>query len=456
MSSVREAVRAAYETKSGDDGGSAIKIIKDLIEAQGRAFEEFKGANDKRLELLAKGQSTSDLEAKLAKIEKDMGDLAEAKQVINDLIAKVNRPNPGNSKEAQDAEKELKSFNQMRKAAAGSGAVVADIDADAYRAYTGAFWALQRKGNIDWLTTDERKAMSVGQDADGGYLVPAPTVGKIVQKVYELSPIRAIASVMSITGDALEGVNDLDEAACGWVGETDARSDTNTPQVGKYRIEAMEMYASPKVTQKLLDDAGVDIEAWLADKVANKFARTEAAAFITGNGINKPRGFTTYTTAATGDATRTWGQLEHVGTGNAGDFASSSPADVLFDLIMAFKPYYLNQARWVTRREVIAKIRKLKEATTNAYMWQPGLQAGQPDKLVGYPILMAQDMPALASGSLSMALGDFGEGYQIVDRFGMRTLRDPFTDKPYVKFYTTRRCGGAVTNFEAIKFIKFS
>src|SRR5262249_1561510 len=148
--------------------------------------------------------------------------------------------------------------------------------------------------------------------------------------------------------------------------------------------------------------------------------------------------------------------LEHVKTGANGDFASSSPADVLFDLIQAFKTPYLQQAKWVTRREVIAKIRKLKEATTNAYMWQPGLQAGQPDRLLGYPLTMAQDMPALATDSLSLAFGDFMEGYQIVDRIGMRTLRDPFTDKPYVKFYTTKRTGGGVVNFEAIKFLKFS
>jgi HK97 family phage major capsid protein len=336
------------------------------------------------------------------------------------------------------------------------GADKADATPEEYEQYKHAFWEYQRKGNIDWLTVEERKAMSVGTDADGGYLVPAPTVGRIVQKVYDLSPIRQIANVMSISGDALEGVNDLDEADYGWVGETGTRSDTTTPGVGKYRIEAHEMYAQPKATQKLLDDAAVDIEAWLAAKVANKFARAEGGAFITGNGVGKPRGYAAYTTAATGDATRAWGQLEHIKTGANGDFASSNPADVLFDLIAAFKSPYLNQARFVTRREVVAKIRKFKEATTNAYMWQPGLQAGQPDRLLGYPIVMAQDTPTLATDSLSLAFGDFNEGYQIVDRIGMRTLRDPFTDKPYVKFYTTKRTGGGVVNFEAIKFLKFA
>lgn len=432
-----------------------LSEINKILETQGKAFEEFKATNDALLKAKAEGKAVGDLEAKLSKLDTDLSNLSEMKGQFEALQAKLQRPNFGGDKEHADGEKELKSFNDMRRASRVQGADKSDASAEDYANYKNAFWEYQRKGSVDWLEVHERKAMSVGTDADGGYLVPAPTVGRIVQKVYELSPIRAIASVMPISADALEGVNDLDEAAYGWVGETTTRSDTNTPQVGKYRIEAFEMYAQPKATQKLLDDAAVDIEAWLEGKVANKFARAEAAAFITGTGVGMPRGFTTYTTAATNDASRSWGQLEHIATANNGDFASSNPADNLFDLIAAFKTPYLQNSSWVTRREVIAKIRKFKESTTNAYMWQPGLQAGQPDRLLGYPIVMAQDMPTLATGSLSLAFGDFREGYQIVDRIGMRTLRDPFTDKPYVKFYTTRRVGGAVVNFEAIKFMKF-
>jgi HK97 family phage major capsid protein len=427
--------------------------LKSIIEAQGRAFEEFKTTNDALIKAKAEGKAVGDLEAKLAKLDGDMSNMSELKSQFDALAAKVNRPNLGN--ESQDTAKEVKAFNQMRKAAAGQGSTVADIGEDQYKAYKGAFWEYQRKGNIDWLSADERKAMSVGTDSDGGYLVPAPTTGRIVSKVYDLSPIRQIANVMSISTDALEGINDLDEAAYGWVGETATRSDTNTPTVGKYRIEAHEMYAQPKATQKLLDDAAVDIESWLAMKVADKFARAEGEAFVTGNGVGRPRGIAAYTTAATADATRAWGQLEHVKTGANGAFHTTQ-ADPLFDLIGAFKQAYLQNARWVTRREVIAAIRKFKTTTTLEYIWQPGLQAGQPDRLLGYPITIAQDMPTLAADSLSMALGDFSEGYQIVDRVGMRTLRDPFTDKPYVKFYTTKRTGGGVVNFEAIKFIKFA
>jgi HK97 family phage major capsid protein len=429
--------------------------IAKVIEAQGRAFEEFKSTNDALLKAKAEGKAIGDLEAKLSKIDTDMSNMSELKAQVDALVLKASRPNLGTEEEQGTREKEVKSFNDMRRSSRVQGSDKSDATAEDYAQYKSAFWEYQRKGNIDWLSADERKAMSVGTDADGGYLVPAPTVGRIVQRVYDLSPIRQIASVMQISGDALEGVNDLDEAAYGWVSETGTRSDTNTPQVGKYRIEAHEMYAQPKATQKLLDDAAVDIEQWLADKVSGKFARAEAAAFVNGTGVGQPRGFTTYTTAATADATRAWGTLEHIATSNNGDFPSSNPGDVLFDLTSAFKAQYLQNAKFVTRREVIAKIRKFKEATTNAYMWQPGLQAGQPDKLLGYPIVLAQDMPTLATGSLSLMFGDFAEAYQIVDRMGIRTLRDPYTDKPYVKFYSIRRCGGAVINFEAVKAIKF-
>jgi HK97 family phage major capsid protein len=167
------------------------------------------------------------------------------------------------------------------------------------------------------LTTDEVKALQAGSDADGGFLMPPAAVGRVVKKVYELSPIRQIASVQEVSGDALEGLDDLDEASYGWTSEQGARTETNTPQVGKYRIAVEEMYAAPKATQKLLDDGAVDVEAWLAAKVADKFARVEAAAFITGTGVGQPRGFASYVTAATADGTRAWGTIEHVATGNA-------------------------------------------------------------------------------------------------------------------------------------------
>lgn len=215
------------------------------------------------------------------------------------------------------------------------------------------------------------------------------------------------------------------------------------------------MYAMPKATQKLLDDSAVDIENWLAMKVADRFARVENDAFLNGDGVGKPRGLFTYTTAATADSSRTWGQFEHIVTGASADFHTTK-ADPLFDVMSKIKNQYLNNARWLTRREVIAKLRKLKEATSDQYLWQPGLQMGQPDRLLGYPIVIDQDVPAIAASSLSMAFGDFAEAYTIVDRIGMRTLRDPFTAKPYVVFYTTKRVGGGAISFDSVKFVRFS
>lgn len=433
---------------------SDIIEVKNLIEKQGQAWEEFKKTNDEIIKAKADGKAVGDLEAKLAKISTDMDQLGEMKSQIEEVMTKLQRPNMSTEAKA-DIENEVKSFNIMRRANAQTGARVDDIDEKGYTAYKNAFWTLLRKGNLAMLSADEQKSMQAGLDSDGGYLLPAPTVGMIAKKVYELSPIRQIANVMTISTDALEGINDLDEATCGWVAETGTRSDSATPTVGKYRIEAHEMYSMPKVTQKLLDDAAVDVESWLAAKVADKFARTEAAAFITGTGVGQPRGFADYTSAATGDATRAWGTVEHVKTGANGAFHTTQ-ADPLFDLIGAFKTAYLANARWVTRREVITAIRKFKTTTTLEYIWQPGLQAGQADKLLGYPIAIAQDIPTIATGSNSMYFGDFKEAYTVIDRVGIRTLRDPFTAKPYVVFYSTKRVGGGLVNTEAIKAINFA
>lgn len=440
-----------------------VQELKQTCEKIGTAFEEFKAENNK---LIAKGVKDALAEAKLDKLNQAIDDLTGKREDLEkrikseaglreELERKVNKLTIAGASDEKEAKLILDWNAQVKSVARARGlADPQDLTSEDYRIYKRAQGVYLRKG-LDALSAEERKAMIVGADADGGHFVTPDLTGRIVSRVYELSPIRAIAAVQPIGSDALEGIEDLGEADAGWVGEVGTRSDTNTPQIGKYRIEAHEMYAQPKASQKLLDDSSVDIEAWLAGKVADKFARVEGAAFVTGNGVGKPRGFASYSTAATPDATRAWGTLEHVKTGANGAFHTTQ-ADPLFDLIGAFKQHFLNGAQWVTRRTVIAAIRKFKTSTTLEYIWQPGLQAGQPDRLLGYPIVLAEDMPALATGSLSMAFGNFKEGYQIVDRLGVRTLRDPFTDKPYVKFYTIKRTGGQVVNFEAIKFIQFA
>ena len=215
------------------------------------------------------------------------------------------------------------------------------------------------------------------------------------------------------------------------------------------------MYAMPKISQRILDDAATDVEAWLSNKVADKFARVEGAAFWTGTGVGQPKGLAAYTTAATSDDTRAWGQFEHIKTGANGAFHTTK-ADPLQELIGAFKSQYLQNASFCMRRELRTDIRKMKEATSDRYLWEPSLQAGAPDRLLGYPVYIDQYMPAKATDSLSLAFGDFKQAYTIVDRMGIRTLRDPFTAKPYVVFYSTKRTGGGAQNTEALKFLKLS
>ncbi len=387
--------------------------------------------NQQAKEVKRMGAGAADTAEKLARIEAELDHWVEHKERLERLETAVRRP-------------------------ALPGADPADLLSSDQRAHKAAFNGFLRRGVDAGLPDLEKKALSVGNDPDGGYLVPADSTGRIVRRIFDGATIRRIASVVEISTDAVEGLRDSDDIGAGWAAEAEDRTETTSAQFGKYRIPAFEMYAEPRATQQMLDDANLDVEAWLSNKLADRFSRLENAAFVVGDGAAQPRGFLSYPTSATADATRPWGTLEHLGTGVSGDFAATSPADVLLDLVSALKPGYLANAGWVTRRAVVARIRKFKESTTNAYLWQPGLQQGHPATLLGFPVTLAEDMPALGAGSLSLGFGDFREGYQIVDRIGVRTLRDPFTAKPFVKFYTTKRVGGAVVNFDAIKLLRFA
>lgn len=443
--------------------------LEETLTKMGKAWEEFKTTNNQVVDqAVKKGIADALAEAKLTNISKDMDALQTKaseleKQVKLDeshsaeIERKLNLLTVAPGDKVTDKEVEFcKKFNtEIRAYHQEKGrAPPVDVKVDEMRLYNKAHDKFLRYGDRS-LTNDEAKALQVGVDPDGGYLVPADLTGNLVQVLFDLSPIRQVATVQSIGSDRLDGPEDIGEASAGWVGEIQARPATNTPQVGKWEIVAQELYAAPAATQRVLDDAAIDVEAWLAGKVGDKMARMEGTAFVIGNGVTQPRGFTSYNTAATADNTRTWGVLEHVGTGNSGAFAADpAGGDKLFDLEAAFRPGYLNGARFCTRRNVIAAIRKMK-ATTGNYLFQPGLTAGQPNALIGYPILMAEDMPTMAANSLSLALANFKLGYTIVDRLGVRTLRDPLTNKPYIIFYTTKRVGGGVLNFQAIKFLKF-
>ncbi len=319
------------------------------------------------------------------------------------------------------------------------------------RAYKNALLAYVRRGPA--VSSEIQAALSVGSDADGGFLVHPDLSGRIVKLVFETSPVRQVANVVTIGTDALEGINDLDEAGAGWTGETDARNETTSPKIGEYRIPAHELYAEPRATQKMLDDASLDIEAWLAGKVADKLSRLENASFVAGDGVKKPRGFLTY--AAGTPSASAFNVIEQVVSGANGAFAGTNPGDALINLVYALKSAYRQNAVFMLRRATLAAVRRLKDGQGN-YLWQPDFQQRQGGTLLGFNVVEAEDMPALAANSLSIAFGDFNAGYQIVDRAGIRILRDAYTAKPYVKFYTTKRTGGDVVNFEAIKLMKFS
>ena len=303
------------------------------------------------------------------------------------------------------------------------------------------------------LTAQERdvleqhqKALSVDSDPDGGYLVTPQQSARIIEVVFETSPMRQIATVETISSDALEGLFDGDEAAAAWVAERGSRAETNTPQLGQWRIPTHELYANPRATQKLLDDSAVDIEAWLSRKVADKFARTENLAFVLGTGVGQPRGIVTYP-----DGT-TRGTIERIPSLDASTIA----AEGIYGVIYGIKNAYRTGAVWVMNRATVGVIRTIRDesggAGTGQFMWSPGFGT-QPATLAGYPIVEFEDMADISGGNIVAGFGNFRQAYTIVDRIGIRVLRDPYSAKPHVEFYTTKRVGGDVLNFEAIKLM---
>lgn len=443
------------------------KEIEDLLKKQGEAFDAFKKSHDEQInELKKKGSEDAVLVERLGKIENSLDAAVEAKAAIEaaikaekkereELELKLGRMNlTGHSAESAKREVEIKSFNDGLAALAKSrGRPFVALDGKGYDDYKAAQDHYLREGKEN-LTAEEVKTLSVGSDPDGGYYVTPDLGGRIVKKVYETSPVRQNASVQTIGTDALEGIEDLGEAGAGYAGEQAQGSDSTTPQIGKWRIPVFWIDTEPKATQQLLDDANVDVEAWLGNKVGDKFSRFENAEFVTG-AANKIRGFMLgYTQTADSGSGVTWGEIGFASTGTSADFPASNPGDKLFDVMGLLKNAYLPNAKWFTRRSVITKIRKFKVGTGD-YLWQPSFVAGTPETIAGHPVVRMEDISALGASSYSLAFGDLAQAYQIVDRQGIRVLRDPFTSKPFIKFYTTKRTGGGVVNFEAIKLLKF-
>jgi len=301
----------------------------------------------------------------------------------------------------------------------------------------------------------ELKALSGATDAAGGYAVPEELDQRIEKTLTAISPIRAIASVVRVGSAGYRKLVTTGGTPSGWVAETAGRPETDTPDFAEIAPPFGELYANPAASQAMLDDAAFDVEAWLAGEIATEFARAEGAAFVSGNGVNRPKGFLSQPVSAALDSVRAFGTLQFVSTGVAGGFPAVQPQDKLIDLVQALRSPYRQGAVFVMNSSTAARIRKFK-TDEGAFVWQPGLVAGQPDTLLGYPVVEAEDMPDVAADSLSVAFGNFRAGYLIAERQETQILRDPFTNKPFVHFYATRRVGGQVMNSEAIKLLKFA
>ena len=397
------------ETKTAPAGPAEDALL--------RAFEEFKSSNDARLAALERGRGDVLLDEKVARIDRAMH---EQKAIIERLAMSGRRP--------------------------GLAADAAPVSE-----HKAAWSAYVRRGDESALASFEAKALSAGSEPDGGYVAP-PDLDRLIEtRLRQVSPMRQIATVRTTSSTTFKKPISITAAGAGWAAETATRNPTTTPTLALLEFETGDLYANLAATQTLLDDAYVNLEEWIATEVEEAFAGQERAAFITGDGDEKPKGFLGYEFVA--DASHVWGKIGYIATGATGDFDSTDPVDAFVDLIYAPKPQYRQSGRFVMNRKTLSAVRKLKD-TEGRYIWEP-TEGGLSSSLLGYPITEMEDMPDIGDDTHPIAFGDFARGYLIVDRAGVRVLRDPYSSKPYVLFYVTKRVGGGVQNFDAIKTLKF-
>ena len=361
-----------------------MKEIKTLLDKQGEALSTWQSKQDDKLKAL----------------QDNMLELAK----------KAGRPNLGGLSGAAGGSAEVKGFLSYVRSGDTAGVI-------------------------------QSKAASSGSGPDGGYLVPEELDGMLTKYLRAASPMRQLARVVGVSSSTFTIPFSTLGTGATWVGETASRPATATPGFASIDIPARTVYANPAITQNLLDDNAFDLENWLIQELTDAFGDAEGAAFVTGDGVNSPRGLFTYDVSATADATRPVGEFQYVPTGASGDFASSNPGDALISLVHAVRPQYRANASWLIGGEALEAIRKMKDGSGAFYLWQPSQVAGEPSTLLGYPVYEDENVPAIAAGSLSVAFGDFSRAYVITDR-STSMLRDPFTNKPYVNFYTTKRVGG--------------
>ena len=400
------------ETKAGIPS-DAVVTHAELM----RAFEEFKEANEQT----SRHRTDVLLNEKLARIDQTID---VYRRRLDEIALKSARPSIGNFR-----------------------SVGGSLE------HKTAFEVYVRAGESADLRALESKALSTSSGADGGFLVPPEIETQIGQRLIAISPIRSIAGMRTISSNVYKKPFLTTGPAVGWVGETEVRPQTASPALDELAFPAMELYAMPAAAATLLEDLAVNIGEWLGQEVEHVFAAQEGAAFVNGDGNNKPKGFLSYNAVA--NASWTWGNVGYIASGVSGGFPASNPSDILVDLIYSLKAGYRQNGVFVMNRKTQSAIRKFKDATGN-YLWQPPAVAGGKATLMTFPVIEAEDMPDITANSFSIAFGDFYRGYLVVDRAGVSVLRDPYTAKPYVLFYTTKRVGGGVQDFEAIKLMKFS
>ncbi len=317
-----------------------------------------------------------------------------------------------------------------------------------------AFAAYVRRGQEDELKSldIETKGLNSAVAAEGGYLIDPRTAEQIETVLRSGASIRALSRVVQVEAGSYDVLVDHEEIGAGWLDETSAVNETSAPVIDRIAIQLHELSASPKASQRLLDDTAFDVEAWLGERIADRFLRAESAAFIDGDGVNKPKGFLTKPMVANGSWG--WGSIGYAATGTSGAFDANEPADAVVDLIYSLGAQYRASAAFVMNSKTAGEIRKIKDGQ-GRFVWTEGMSARAPALLMGYPVAIVEQMPDIAADSLSVAFGDFGHGYTVAERPDIRILRDPYSAKPHVMFYATKRVGGDVTDYAAIKVLKF-
>ncbi len=382
---------------------------------------------------------------------------AEVKTALAGFMSDINAFHDDISTKLQQQEERLTmldrktNFTSKSPAARPHLAAAADLEAP----HQKAFEAYLRSGDDDGLRGLELdgKAMSTAVAGDGGYLVDPQTADTIQSVLKSTASLRAVANVVNVEATSYDVLIDHSDVGSGWATETDPSVETGTPSIERITIPLHELSALPKASQRLLDDSAFEIETWLAGRIADKFARAEAGAFISGDGIDKPKGILAH--PSVDNDIWTWGNIGYIVTGTSGDFDASNPADAIIDLVYALDAEYRAGAKFVMNSKTAGAVRKMKDMD-GRFLWSDGLAAGEPARLLGYPVLIAEDMPDIGTDATPIAFGDFGAGYTIAERPDTRILRDPFSAKPHVLFYATKRVGGDVSDFAAIKLLKFS